>query len=195
MKSKLGVGAVGVLVIWVFIFPSSNVRAEIQADYPFLGNLASDVLGAPALVDLGNNNEFTTAMVDGQPSSVFSFEFGTGLRLATEGLIPDGAVYSIVMLFEFSMAEHPTAKILDFDDLALDSGLYRHLNNLAFWTAFWPGNGDPFVGTTFVQVVLTRDSGANVKGYVDGVELMSFVDTGELALISDDNLLHFVSSP
>src|SRR5688572_15167702 len=85
---------------------ASVVTAEAQtltADYQFRNNNASAVAGAPALTNLGSNT-FVQETVDGQSRTVLRFLQNNGLAvIPAEATIPDGARYTIVILFEFDI--------------------------------------------------------------------------------------------
>jgi hypothetical protein len=183
-----------ITLAFYFIAFSSASWAELKGNYHFQNNLKSSVPGAPDLVDLGSGS-FSTANVNGVDRTVFNFfvgldNDGEGLRLNTNGLIPNDA-YTVVMLFEF---DDPLVgnygKILDFANLTLDEGLYDFDGFLNFYNEaisptalFTPG--------IFAQVVLTRDPSGNVVGYFDGVQEFAFIDSSNFAEISSDDFLIF----
>ncbi|RYG22385.1 PEP-CTERM sorting domain-containing protein, partial [bacterium] len=54
------------------------------------------------------------------------------------------------------------------------------------------GSGAPIAANSFVDVVLTRDGATNlVKGYVNGVQALSFTDTSSLAVFSGSTMQFF----
>jgi hypothetical protein len=145
--------------------------------YDLNGSYA-DALGGPALSPEGGT----------LGSSRFSFDAGDGLALF-DGL-ESTASYSIVLIMEFDALGGSYQKIIDYEDLDADEGLYIFDDSLLFYdeTGEGPTNVSP---NTDFQVVLTRDSrGDEVRGYVNGVLQWTFSDSDNFA-VSSLNILHF----
>lgn len=160
----------------------------LKADYQFQNTLTSSVSEAPALINLGNNT-FATATVDGTQRTVLNFAQNNGLALSpTAGLIPNDA-YTVVILFAFRDV-NGYRRILDFKNGTSDNGLYVFSGQLTFFPVVF-GPGAPIAANAYVQVVLTRNAGGNVAGYVNGVQQFSFADSGGLAVIDANNTLRF----
>jgi len=180
--------AILILVMYFIAFSSASFAA-LKGEYLFQNNLVSSVPGAPPLMDLGDG-AFVAANVNGVTSTVFAFNEGEGLRLNTDGLIPNN-VYTIVMLFEVADANlDDYIKILDFDDLLLDEGLYVLENTLYFYDEDQSPNLTIF-SDTYAQVTLTRDALGDVVGYVNGNQEISFTDSSNYAEISAEDYLIF----
>ncbi len=159
----------------------------LRADYQFQNSLASSVPGASSLANLGPNT-FGSATVDGLSRTVLNFAQNDGLALPTSGLI-SGPGYSIVILLAFNDVSS-WRRIIDYKSAASDTGLYSLNSDLNFYNVAL-GSGAPITSGVFVQVVLTRDFGQNVVGYVNGVQQFSFVDSTDLALPDANALLRF----
>jgi hypothetical protein len=80
--------------------------------------------------------------------------------------------------------------LIDFRNGGSDTGLYALNGALEFYPVA-SGAGPGFGANGFVQVVLTRDGARNVRGYVNGVERFSFVDSGNDAALDGGNVLRF----
>ncbi len=181
-----------------FVGLTSSSHAELTGDYQFQNTLQSSTPPAPPLVDLGAG-QFAFDTVNGENRQVFRFNFGEGLRLATTGVISNN-VYTIVALFEFSdLSLDSFQKIIDFKNLVIDMGLYAEEDEeettitdgvLTFYDEA-SGTDIVFNDGVYVQVVLTRDAGGTVVGYVNGVQQFSFQDDSDFAVISDDDFLIF----
>jgi len=120
---------------------------------------------------------------------VLSFPQGNGLKLSpTTGVVSNSA-YTIVVLFEFDSVDG-FRRIIDFKNGTSDRGLYVHDGDLAFFPHA-AGTTTPIAANNYVQVVITRDSGGLVRGYVDGVQWFQFPDTSKDAVIGANNVLRF----
>jgi len=176
---------------------SVESNASMTADYPFDGNLSSRTLNAPDATETRSGSAFTTESVLGTTRPVRTFNAGNGLRIdPTSGLISD-SVYTIQMLVRIDEIPGSILKLLDFSDLSDEPGLYvtsigRLFFNIDPGSVSGPENSFPVDAWT--QVVLTRDIGGTVKGYIDGVEQFDFADasfdaaalSGALVFLDDD---------
>ncbi|MES2572918.1 MAG: LamG-like jellyroll fold domain-containing protein, partial [Verrucomicrobiota bacterium] len=84
-------------------------------------------------------------------------------------------------------------KIVDFKNLSSDNGLYNLSTSLDFYNVT-TGPAGAFTANETVRLVITRDDASDLfTSYVDGVQQLSFTDTGELGLFSGANsIIHFV---
>jgi hypothetical protein len=152
------------------------------ATYEFNNTFAPLESGKPTLTptDPGGLSVFTTDTVLGVPRTVWAFN-GTsantaqsGLTLATNGVIPPQG-YSVDMVFEFTQQANAWRRIIDVENRQSDNGFYVNpSNNLEVFpvsgsTAAWTNN-------VYHHIVLT-DTGATVKGYLDGVSEFSATTT------------------
>ena len=182
------------LLVLVFLSGGSAISAQVAtlvADYQFNNTLSSGVFDVPGLVNNGSSgtNTFITDTVDGQSRTVLQFPNGNGVNLSpTTGVLPDGS-YSIVLLFRFD-AITSYRKIIDFKNRSTDLGFYNLHGSLQFYnvTSFTTADIAP---NTYVQIVLTRDSGGSTTGYVNGVQRFNFQDTANNALPNANTILHF----
>ncbi len=125
----------------------------------------------------------------------YEFEVNQGLKLVG---MPEGA-YTVDIRFVFydiSTCSEKYCKILDFNDLSLDEGLYTYDTKLRFVTL--PGDAPLFVESPEVfrsgvetTVTLTRDAGGTTVVYVNRSPQLSFIDTGGKALFSPGRVAHF----
>lgn len=162
--------------------------ATLKADYRMLGSRASSVVGAPDLVDIGSDaNVFSSEKVGKKPADVLDFGVNDGVSIATAGILPRDS-YSVVAYFRFDLV-NGYRRILDFQGGTADSGLYDLNAGLDFYPV--SGAGTSLTAAAYHQVIFTRDSTGQATGYVDGVPLVSFMDTSGLALLNDDLLRVF----
>lgn len=155
---KLG-GLVGALLVSMMLFGGSDAvfAATLKANYQLQDSYASQVPGAPNLVDLGSGNRFTTETVDGAARRVLRFPRGGGVSLSMTGLVNPSSL-SIVMVFRLAELSG-FRRLLDFDAGEADRGLY----NFDGRVVVYPGDGPPGRGGartapySYVQVSLTTE--------------------------------------
>ncbi|MBI4552274.1 MAG: T9SS type A sorting domain-containing protein [Candidatus Latescibacteria bacterium] len=178
------------LIAWYGPLAVSASAQTLVADYQFENTRSSSVGTPPALTDLGSgSNAFIVDTIDGQTRTVLAFPEGNGLALSpTTGVILN-ETYSIVILFRFSTVSD-YRRLVEFKNATADEGLYNLDGDLVFYDEAY-GTGGPLVPNTYAQVVLTRDSAKNVVGYVNGISQFSFLDTFDLAVIDENNVLRF----
>ncbi|MHC4178034.1 MAG: hypothetical protein ACYSWU_11040 [Planctomycetota bacterium] len=165
--------------------------AVLVHDYQLDGSL-TDALGGPSLTSLGGS----------VGPDRYTFGKNQGLRLV-DGLVDTGN-YGIEFVAEYDTLEALPSlatwkKMLDFQDLASDRGLYAHGDSLAgvdrlrVYRASDDGPSSMSPNEDF-HVILTRDSATGMTtGYVDGVEQWTFLDADPSApdCVSQSNILHF----
>jgi hypothetical protein len=160
------------------LLAATGANAAVVRDYELNNSLADS---AASGVDILNNGTLTATGID------FGANQGptvTGLSLST---------YTISTSFELDTLSG-FRKIVDFQNLGSDNGLYD-LNNALNYYNFSTGSA-VFSAGQFATVVLTRDGATKqVTGYVDGVQQIQFTDTtndaligGNLRFFQDDNV-------
>lgn len=159
----------------------------LTADYQFQNTRNSSFGTAPALVDLGTNS-FTTATVDGSSRTVLRFPQNNGLAMSPA--LVNGQVYSVAMLFAFDDV-NGYRRILDFKNGTTDNGLYVYSGTIGFWGPGKWSTAAPIAANAYVQVVVTRDASKNLRVYVNGVEHLSFVDSGDAGALDANNKFRF----
>ncbi|HSU52983.1 MAG TPA: LamG-like jellyroll fold domain-containing protein, partial [Candidatus Dormibacteraeota bacterium] len=151
------------------------------ADYQFQNNLHSSVGNPPDLTNIAPGNVFTTELVDGSPRTVYHFAQSSSVALLpANGVIPTNA-YTVVMLFRFDGVSG-WRRILDVKNPVSDYGLYALSGQLDFYP-FGATGPTVFAASNYVQVVLTRDASSNVVCYLNGVQQVSFLDTGNYTTV------------
>jgi hypothetical protein len=200
-------------VIGTGITPTAGGN-NFSTDAPQLGPLADNggptqthalLPGSPAL-DAGDPNggaihnyEINGSVVDelGGPSLVVGggFLLADGYQFGpNEGPQVSSAVtpdeYSIELVFSFD-ALGGFQKIIDFQDLAEDTGLYSNGTNLDFYGGAFAA--DVLSPGVPVHLVVTRDAATDfVAVYANGIEVLSFIDTGDIAVFSGiSNVVRF----
>jgi hypothetical protein len=103
-------------------------KAAVVANYQFQNTLSSTIPSAPDLVPfvLGS---YSSVSIGGTPTTVYNFGKQQGLSLDATGLISDN--YTIAALFSFDEISS-WKKILDFQNLSTDYGLYTYDGQLNF---------------------------------------------------------------
>lgn len=185
-------------LLLLVVYAAGTARAALTgpvADYQFQNTRASSVPfpHAPDLVDLidpGNpGNDFRPAAVDGQNTTVLHFPKFNGVAMApTTGIVPND-VYTAVILFSFDETTG-WRRIFDVLNGSVDTGLYTLDGQLNYYPETF-NSGGPVQPGGWYQVVITRDGGGQVTGYVDGAQALTFNDTVNDAVIDANNRLRF----
>ncbi|HKG02954.1 MAG TPA: LamG-like jellyroll fold domain-containing protein, partial [Conexibacter sp.] len=145
--------------------------ATLKAAYQLQGSRSSEVAGAPDLVDLAPGNVFTTETVGGTTRQLLAFPEGSGVSLATAGLI-DQTSFSVVMVFRLAEVSG-FRRLLDFSGGSSDLGLYVQSGAVRLYGSGGAYAVDPSVAaSSYVQIALTSegnvDGTQSVDAYVDG---------------------------
>jgi acetyltransferase-like isoleucine patch superfamily enzyme len=155
------------------------------ASYP-LTSTFSDELGGPDIVPNGGILQ----------DNGYAFGPAQGLSLIN---VLNPTNYSIEMLFrvDSTAGVSVTAKLIDFANLTSDVGWYTgdapetgDNAKLGFFTfnppGFYLGPGPVFENNTIAHMVVTRNGvTGEVKGYVNGVEQLSFIDLFDEAVFAE----------
>jgi concanavalin A-like lectin/glucanase superfamily protein len=154
----------------------SAAAATLRAEYRFQGDLASEVAGAPELVEIGQGNSFAFEHVDGLGlQQVLRFPKGNGLSLATAGLV-NPTNNSVVVVFRLDDTDG-YRRILDLTGGTSDNGLY----NLNGQVVLYGGSGgndasqNVLLDHSYAQVALTNAAALGgseqATAYVNGAEV------------------------
>lgn len=172
---------------------AGGARAAQVADWQFQGTLM-DSLGAPALAPLlPNDGGFVVDIVGNGNRTVRSFNAGGGFQVSAAGLVADTA-YTVALLMRFNDTSS-YRKIFDTRARGSDLGLYAVGGNLRLYSiAGGSGDSDAFTAAEWHQVVLVREAGGQVRGYLDGYLQFAAPDTADAsAILQPDNLLTFLA--
>jgi hypothetical protein len=169
---------------------SNAAWAALKADYQFKNTRAACAgSSAPALTDIGGTNTFTTQTVAGRSWRVLRFPLGHGVRVQPTTGVVSNNVYSIAVLFRLADVSF-YRRVIDFKNGTAEPGLYVHYGSLYFWPRA-EGATAPIANNAYVQVVLTRNAGKTIAGYVNGVKQFSFVDSANEGVIAANTLRFF----
>jgi len=152
--------------------------ATLVHDYQFNGTLL-DALGGPALVSMGGE-------LASQPGR-YHFDRNQGLQLSN-GLV-DPRVWSLEFRVSYESLAGTWNKLIDFQDLSLDGGLYFESGHMQYYPAKAGVDSAP-TGSDFTMV-LTRDEHDVLRGYLNGVKQWTLSDSPEQGSVSLANRLHF----
>ena len=170
--------------------------ATLRAEYRFHGDLASEVAGAPDLVDIGSGNRFAFERLNGLgPRQVLRFPEGNGLSLATNGLV-NPTNNSVVVVFRLANT-HGYRRILDFAGGVSDHGLYNLDGRVAIYGAD-SRSKDAVLNNSFAEIALTNAAGGSgseqVTAYLNGTEVAAGeassgfdLSSGQLRLFRDNS--------
>jgi hypothetical protein len=147
--------------------------AVLKNDYLLNGNF-SDFLGNGAdLVSNGGTIETT------------GYEFGANQGLSLSNTI-NAANYTIQMLFSIDNVSG-YRKLIDFKNLTSDRGVYN-FNTAPSFYPFAAGASNNITAGSLTNLVVTRDSATNAfTGYINGIQQISFADTGSDATFNAIN--------
>jgi hypothetical protein len=149
--------------------------ATLRAAYRFQGDLASEVAGAPELVNIGQGNRFAVERVDGLGRHpVLSFPEGNGLSLATTGLV-DPTNNSVVVVFRFAKTSG-FRRILDLAGGTSDTGLYNLDGRVMLYAGpETAASKSAVLGDSYAQIALTNAAAPGgseqATAYLNGVEV------------------------
>lgn len=171
-------GVMSVLPAAILFASATLAEAALIHQYRLDGSLADD-LGGPSLV------------ADGGTLNATDYSFAANQGLSLSNALPNAGNYSIEFEFEFDTLSG-YRKLVDFKDLTADAGLYN-LNTALNFFPVTGGSSGAFTANVFARLVLTRDGSSNaVTGYVNGVQQITFTDSGSLAVFSAaNNIIRF----
>lgn len=169
------IAAAGLLVA-AFSAPAMAIPAALHA-YDLNGSFA-DALGGNAITSGGGTLGPTGYTLDAS---------NQGPSLTGPGITDH---YSIEMKFSIDTTSG-YRKLIDFKNRGSDTGLYN-LNSAQNFYNVATGPGGVYAAGSPVHLVVTRDGTTDLfAAFVDGVQQISFTDSGDLAVISS-NILHFL---
>jgi Concanavalin A-like lectin/glucanases superfamily/PEP-CTERM motif len=140
----------------------------------YLLNDTADQYGGPSVVGEGGSFGVNALGVTG-------YQFAANQGLVLSNVLPT-SVYSIDFSYSFAL-DSGYRKLIDFKSLTSDAGLYNLSQQLSFYPVT---SSSPLLAAgQLARVTLTRDAAGVVTGYVNGVQQISFTDSGNLATFSD----------
>ena len=159
---------------------NAQAAAVLIHDYQLNGTL-NDALSANALVGLGGN------LTDN--AGRYTFGANQGLKL-TNGL-NNTSVWSMDFRASYSSLSGTWKKLVDFQNLGTDRGLYFTNYGSGNGLQYYPhGLGPDSVNTgTDYTIALTRDVLGDLRGYVNGA--LQWTIAVEPDAVSASNILHF----
>lgn len=153
---------------------SATANAALINSYDFNDDL-SDTLG---------NGLGLTASGGTVSGGRYNFSGNQGLRLSSA--LPSTTDYGIEIGFQMNDSLSGWNKLIDFQDLASDLGLYVNNGTIDFYTA-GPAGGSVLLNTDFT-VGIARSAGI-IELFLNGTSLSSFADGGQA--VSGSNILNF----
>ena len=155
--------------------------ASAQSHVYTLNNTYADSNGGPSLTPDGGTLN---------PTGGYTFGKDQGLTLIN---VLVGSDYTIDMTFSLTdlTSGNTYKKLIDFNGLTADTGLYLHESNLNFYN---DASGTfAFASNQPVTVELTRNAATQVvTGYAGGIQQFSFIDTSNVAVFDQPGgVIHF----
>ena len=169
-----------VLAALIGSFGQAQAAAVLSHDYQLNGNL-NDALGGPSLVGLGGN------LVDN--AGRYTFGANQGLRLT--GGLTNTSLWSMDFRASYSSLSGTWKKLIDFQNLSTDAGLYFSNYGGGNALQYYPhATGGTVVNTGLdYTIALTRDGAGDLRGYVNGALQWTVGGVGDS--VSGPNILHF----
>lgn len=158
---------------------SAQAAAVLIHDYQLNGSL-TDALGGPALTGLGGN------LVD--VAGRYSFGANQGLQLV--GGLNNTSVWSIDFRASYSSLTGTWKKLVDFQNLTTDAGLYFANYGNGNALQYYPsGLGPDIINTgTDYTIALTRDATNALRGYVNGALQWTLTAAGGAGAAVNDSV-------
>lgn len=164
-------------LVTVLLLPVA-VHADLIKSYDFNGDLTDTLGNGLDLVASGG------VLGGGR----YTFGANEGLRLDSALVNPFD--YTIEIKFELDTLAPFWKKILDYQDLSSDTGLYVGDDRLQFYNTT-VGGPTPLLTNTDVIARVTRDGATNqVQGFIDNILQWSFNDSANIA-VPGGNILNF----
>lgn len=195
---KLFIQACAALGAASFINASALAAPIAVAEYTFNNTFASNVGGAPALIEVDplGTGGFRTDNVFGVQRTVYDFRGTTGasqqggLSLDVSSLLTSNSVYSVQIQFMFTQRNGQWRRILDAQNRSSDDGFYVDTANRL---ALFPNAGTtPFTNNVYHDVVLSNNNGA-VTYYLDG-GVQNTINTNVMNITSAELLNFFLDN-
>ena len=180
------------LALFVVVLTVTTAVSQQVYKYDFLNSLNESSGTGPALNVLGVASYTNESLpVSCLSRTVYSFIQNDGIQFdndAAGGFL--GTEYSIEMYFRFTNSTG-FFRIIDFKNRTSDFGLYATATQVQFFDELTV-NDIAFASNTYVHLVLTRNSATEeVKIYINGAQIGSFVDDQGKALPNVDNVFNF----
>jgi hypothetical protein len=181
----------------IALLAASPAASNLRADYRFEGNFNNRVGSAPDLVPVGVDETCPPSCfkfgvpVKGTSQGAWDWAEGAGLRLDdARKAVGSPRTYSIVLLLRLDdVADYN--KLIDFDNLDSEQGLYVDSGYLDIWP-FEESDEEVIRDDRWRQIVLTRNRAGKVRGYVDGERVAATKDPDEVQMLGADEKLHFL---
>jgi hypothetical protein len=161
--------APAIAILALALVPPLAAQAPTHA-YRLNGTL-TDALGGPSLVALGGT----------VGSSAYAFGAGQGLSL-TNGIA--ASVYSLELAFSLDDVGG-YRKVVDFKNRLRDEGAYVQNGFFTFYGAPASNAALVFQPGVLAHLVLTRAADQRFTAYVNGAQVLSFLDAGLHAVFSE----------
>ena len=210
MKRKFHILAVALQSAVLLGWQIERAAAQVTGTYLFRDSFAPIEGTGAVLVPVSNgagtivtsgpdflNGVFVTETISASacPSTptvrAWSFPVTAGLR--HDNAVPTVVTgsYSISMLMRYNPMDGSYARLIDFSNSTLDTGIYKLTDGVSFFPVGTYAAGS-FVTNQDVFVTITRDAGTKlVSLYINGLAAGTYTDTGDLYAPSA-TLLYFL---
>lgn len=177
-------------IYFFLLFLAEFSFGQNMMEYRFNNTFAEAGNRAPDLVPVCPG-QFLSENVLLCNQTVYRFPANCGLQFdntAAGNFLDDE--YTIEMYFRFDELTS-WKRILDFKNRTSDWGLYGFDGKVNFYNLVTSADA-PFYTDKYAHILVTRQAATEeFIVYVDGLEYISFIDNGQEATLSDDNILSF----
>ena len=165
-------------VLAVLLSPMAPAHADLIKSYDFNGDLTDT---------LGNGLDL---IASGGVLGGGRYTFGANQGLRLDDALPDPNDYTIEIKFQMLTFAPFWKKVLDYQNLVTDMGLYVASDQLRFYNTTG-GGPTPIALNTDVIARVTRNGGTNqVQGFINDILQWTFNDVGNFA-VPGGNILNF----
>jgi PEP-CTERM motif len=168
---------------------SSLIGAALLVAYATSGNATTHVydLNGSFADSLGGNSLVGLGGALGPTG--YSFGPNQGLSLDLTGIVSDAGPYTIEIDFSFTDTSG-YRKILDFDNLAADAGLYNLSTDVNVFNAAFSPSG-VIEDNILADLIISRTAAGHVTVSVDGKHYLGFDDTTNITKFGAGNIANF----
>jgi len=160
-------------------------------EYNFTNDFSETNASIPDLNPICAGNFINDRISSCIQKGVYHFDFNCGLSFdntSANNFISDE--YTIEMYFKFRTL-NSWKRIIDYKNRSSDFGLYG-LNGRVNFYNLTTSSEAPFFVDTYAHILVTRQASSDeYKVYVDGIEYISFIDSDQHGVLSEENILTF----
>lgn len=183
-----------IYLLFVTVLSFSLISAQEVLHYDFINSLAEVNGNGPTMTILGNEGVFvedTLLEIGSAEKFVYRFEQNSGFQFdnaAAGNFIGEGYTIELYFVFDFL---NSWKRVIDWKNRKSDYGAYVFNGELNFYPFEYSAEA-PVNEGEYTYYVVTRDAETKeVLVYADAEVQISFIDSGDDALVDGDNVVNF----